>query len=521
LKKIFLIFLPFLLFSREITLEWLESKPRSIAKDYYIWRFLGQDITPKEAQRALEMTKRVTYKIFYRYAKKIKDPNISRIAQCLKMKPKKLVKQDAACIAAAITPYKMTKLSQNEKFTVFKKLRGYPVREEIKYLLPPHPERVLLKDPKEFLKIVNRVGSKFRKEHFNVSFNKQFAKQLSKYYGFKSYVKKVVFENLDRSAYSLMLLEPKYFDARSAFYLGLFAYKKNLLNIAQAFFKHSYKKSYYQSDKDRALFWLYKTGDKSALKKLLNSWDLNIYTLLAYEIANKKFTNYLYLFPPKKRCDINLSDPFEWYKVLRESKKKDLKKYSQKFECQNTQGAYALFLEKAFLYHLHPYVMPYEQYLLDEKLDNKALLYALARQESRFIPGSVSSSFALGAMQFMPFLAKDYAKRFKIKNFDLDMMFDEKTAVRFGRYHINYLYKRLKNPLFVAYAYNGGIGYTKRSVIPLFKSYSDPLLAMEFVTYDETRKYGKKVLANYYIYRKILGRPFSLLRFFKLKFPKD
>ena len=43
----------------------------------------------------------------------------------------------------------------------------------------------------------------------------------------------------------------------------------------------------------------------------------------------------------------------------------------------------------------------------------KSLIYALGRQESRFIPTSVSSSYAMGTMQIMPFLSKAIAKELK------------------------------------------------------------------------------------------------------------
>jgi len=39
----------------------------------------------------------------------------------------------------------------------------------------------------------------------------------------------------------------------------------------------------------------------------------------------------------------------------------------------------------------------------DYSTDRKALMLAIARQESKFIPASISRSFALGMMQFMPF----------------------------------------------------------------------------------------------------------------------
>ncbi len=70
----------------------------------------------------------------------------------------------------------------------------------------------------------------------------------------------------------------------------------------------------------------------------------------------------------------------------------------------------------------------------------------------------------------------------------------------------------MKHPLLVAYAYNGGIGFTRRMLKNgLFSKNSkfkqlEPFLSMELVPYKETRKYGKKVLANYYIYKHHLDK---------------
>jgi len=38
----------------------------------------------------------------------------------------------------------------------------------------------------------------------------------------------------------------------------------------------------------------------------------------------------------------------------------------------------------------------------------------------------------------------------------------------------------------------------------------DPFISMELVPYKESRKYGKKVLANYYIYLNLLGKKSTL-----------
>ena len=47
----------------QITQKWLDTKPRSIAKDFYIWRYLNQNITPDEAIWALGEARNVNTKL--------------------------------------------------------------------------------------------------------------------------------------------------------------------------------------------------------------------------------------------------------------------------------------------------------------------------------------------------------------------------------------------------------------------------------------------------------------------------
>ena len=518
--KLLWLFLPLWLIAKEISLDFLISKPRSQARDYYIWRFLDQNITPQEAQKALELTKRVNSKILRRYAQKIEDNAIKRAIDCLYMPAKKLINQDPSCIAAGINIAKFSKLSRKKRIKLFAKLQQFPIKDKLKFLLSPNPSLTLQFYPKEFLYIFLASGKSFRKKHFNKAYSKKFLLQLTKNYRFNSFAIKAVFEKLDKTVYSLLRLPPKLFNAQAAFYLGVAALQKKLPHIAQDFFLHSYTKAYYQNQKDRALFWLYKTThDKTYLQKLLNSKDCNIYLLLAYELMQKSFTNFTHLSTfASKTIDLNLSDPFIWYETYNKISSQDPNKLLREFNASNTANLYAIVYEKAHHYQKHPFITPYEKEL--RRISFKPLLYAIIRQESRFIPGAISSSYALGITQFMPFLAKHMAKRVGIKDFDLDMMFEEKIALQFGMKHLRYLKKYLLHPLFVAYAYNGGIGYLKRRVIPLFKRYSDPLMAMEFIPSTENREYGKKVLTNLAIYNKIFHKSFSLLHSLqKLKQP--
>jgi soluble lytic murein transglycosylase len=177
----------------------------------------------------------------------------------------------------------------------------------------------------------------------------------------------------------------------------------------------------------------------------------------------------------------------------------------------------AFVLERINYKSYNYFILPYKKYIQDYDKDKQALLLAIARQESRFIPSSVSSSYALGMMQFMPFLARATAKIKKIKDFDLDDMFNPGTAYSFAYDHIRYLQRKLKHPLFVAYAYNGGIGFTKRMLKSGFfqKGKYEPFISMELVPYGESRRYAKKVLSNYIVYKEILGEKVTLKNLLK------
>ncbi|SMC09575.1 lytic transglycosylase domain-containing protein [Nitratiruptor tergarcus] len=507
--KLLWLILPFALFAKEITLEFLKSKPRSTARDYYIWRYLDQNITPVQAQHALTLAKRVNKKILLRYAKKIEDNATKRAVLCLYKPISQLIKEDNTCLAAGMNIAKASLLQTKKRIALFKRLTGFSIQQDLKFMLTDNPFGVLHNNPQKFLEIFLSSSSKYRKRYFNRAYSKEFLKKLSQYPAFNAFATTAIFEEHNKIVFSLIRFSPQYFNAKSAFYIGLAAFKRGYPHIAQSFLQRSLAKAYFKKDRDKALFWLYKITKKEIfLNKLLKSKDLNIYTLLASYITGNKYTNF-YTPQLKGKKKIKLKDPFVWLAIKKRINSEDLTKLKKEFSYRNTQNVYAIIDEKLSSYTRHPFILPYEKYLQDQNTSQKALIYAIAKQESRFIPSAISSSYALGAMQFLPFLAKHIAKKQKIKNFDLDMMFDEKIALTFAKHHLHYLQSYLYHPLLVAYAYNGGIGYTKRSVIKIFHKY-EPLMAMEMIPSNENREYGKNVLANYIIYMKIFGKNLNL-----------
>jgi soluble lytic murein transglycosylase len=275
-------------------------------------------------------------------------------------------------------------------------------------------------------------------------------------------------------------------------------------------------------EKDKSLFWLYLlTKEKKYLSKLKESYHINMYTLLAADITHSRYPKTIITPRVSKGrvFGIDAKDPIDWAKMKAKMNHPDadLDDLADDCESQATIGMHTYLKAKACNYEKSYFPMPYRKTMKKFSKQRQALIYAIARQESRFIPASVSRSFALGMMQFMPFLIEHIAKE-KGEYMDLDMMFSPYKAIEYADFHLDYLNKYLYHPLFVAYAYNGGIGFTKRLIKKpnYFRTGAfEPYLSMEKMTNIEAREYGKRVLTNYVVYMNKLGISTRLLPFIK------
>ena len=101
---------------------------------------------------------------------------------------------------------------------------------------------------------------------------------------------------------------------------------------------------------------------------------------------------------------------------------------------------------------------------------------------------------------------------------DIGSNLGRRITLKYAKKHLLWLISKLgNNPLFVSYAYNGGIGFTKRKVIPYFGKLEkfEPFLSMEMVPYSESREYGKKVITNYIIYMNMFDKNITLHKLFQ------
>jgi len=140
---------------------------------------------------------------------------------------------------------------------------------------------------------------------------------------------------------------------------------------------------------------------------------------------------------------------------------------------------------------------------------DRALIYALVRQESRFNPKAKSPAGARGLMQLMPRTASFVARDRRLHGTERHRLFDPSTNLDLGQRYIRMLLSdaAIGGDLFMlAAAWNGGPGnlskWRRRS-----DHLNDPLFFIECLPSRETRIFIERVLANLWIYRDRLDQP--------------
>ncbi|MBZ7928349.1 lytic transglycosylase domain-containing protein [Campylobacter molothri] len=519
MKKICLLFLSFIyLNALEYDLKTLKKQDNSLAKDYYIYRLLEKKTLGKEEIENLKSH-------IFRYTGKIKTefekiipikPYINpKYIQCYTYTNNTILDANLSCQSVRLNSISFIEsLSNKDRDILAKKfdskrpdfsnlLLAFNFNKPMKYM-----------EEKDDVNGFYKLYKYLKTDDGDFDINASFVNKISNYNDFDNFAQTVIIQKqYPKFRYSLLQTNPKNTKEYTAFYLGINALTYNKDHIAYEFFKQAAQTFKSRSGRDNAIFWMWLIKkDEKDLQMLAQSNSLNIYSLYAKELTHTAFPKIETINVNKKKNDFNMQDPFAWQKLnktILEANATQLDVLAKKFDTEETLPIYAYILERKSKFKKHYFITPYYQYIKDYDIPRQALILAIARQESRFIPTAISVSYALGLMQFMPFLANHIGeKELKIPNFDQDFMFKPEIAFYFGNHHLDYLEKRLKSPLFIAYAYNGGIGFVTRLLAKddMFKNGKyEPFLSMELVPYQESRIYGKKVLANYIVYRHLLN----------------
>lgn len=533
--KFFVIFIfaPFAL--KAMDLAFIESKPKGIARDFYIYVYLEDNakISKDDALKLYNLIDNKSYKIMSLLKSRIPTQTLPsdapKDAKCRSKRLHELLISDDECFNMGFSLNYAIHLKPKDIERIespITKRRVEILRNRTKIL-----EKILDSSGEDFNAIYNAISNK------GAIFNTA-----------PKNLKNLSNKNFDKSLYHLIISKkyPKFTRALlrenivgvndwSAFALGLNELENGSKKKALAYFQQSADNASFKLMRDKSLFWLYKINevlkDKAKSDEFLNtlaqSTHFNLYSLYAVKKLNTNPKYYIIdenneIFKEitqKANAPFDISDPFAWQKMRSEiidiQNKESLVKVAKLLYHKESVPHLIFVLNRYFNFQKSFFVKPYKDNLT---FDDENLVYAVARQESAFIPSVISRSYALGMMQIMPFNVENFAKALKAENITYESMFDPRIALRFGDYYLAHLKKEFSHPLFVSYAYNGGPtfirGFLKDAKNFSAKNPLDPWLSMEFIPYEESRFYGFSVMANYLMYEQIDGESIDMDAFF-------
>jgi soluble lytic murein transglycosylase-like protein len=135
---------------------------------------------------------------------------------------------------------------------------------------------------------------------------------------------------------------------------------------------------------------------------------------------------------------------------------------------------------------------------------DKALVYALVNQESRFNPNIVSSAGAYGLMQLTAATAARLAGDKSLRRHPA-LLRDPALNLRLGQDYIAKLLTSVKGDVMRAVAaYNCGPGVIQKLTARMGQD-ADSLMMIESMPSGQTREYVQRVMAGYWTYRQIFG----------------
>lgn len=512
-----------------MSLKEIEKKPKGLARDFYIWEFISdKDTSLKDSIKAYSLVYKEIPKLKKALEAKGFHKSLPESVRCSKLTKEQLNNESERCVLFALKFAKVPSMSEDEvKFFKEKLQNNKSALNKINALRSKNIAQSMFDtlDAQEFAEVFNALSYETKKRLFDYQIKPFSVKKLAMQnkYAFSKIMQSIILDsNFLHFKRAILKIDVEGLDANTLFLIGINAVMLNNNTIALKYFERSRNAALNSFFKDRAIFWQYLLSKNDVYLHDLNASEyVSIFSIYANQKL-KKEPNYKIITSfenlSKKPVEFNIKDPFVW-QTLKDSmsKIKDSAQYEnvlKDYYHTNSLPHLAFFHNRFTKYAMNYYIMPYTDLYKWKNNKEKALTLAVAKQESNFIPAVVSTSYALGAMQIMPFNVEPFAKKLGLKNIKLDSMFDPAFAYQFGTMYLNDLMKEFSHPLFAAYAYNGGPGFLRRTLAKkqfFIKNRNyEPWLSLELIPIEESRFYGMKVLANYIIYNELLGSELNL-----------
>lgn len=515
---------------REFFDYYIKGKPKGIVRDFYIWQYLNENkLNAAQINEAYQLLNAKNAYLRNTLKKLGKTEKMPRDVECGNMNIQTALKQDNVCLA----------ISVRGRLAAFKTLNAKERQEVINRLSKAYPDTAkaikILSTQERTSKLFNENAIVFSMVYNALNANEKNSlhtnnpdKELKRLSSYKTYSFYHILNSvaLDSTMTSLkkMILASDVTEAphNTLFLLGINELRFGSKDKALTYFKRAKQKANNAFFVDRAVFWQYLVSkDKSYLEELLKSKNVNIFSIYAMQTLQKtpgytiitQLPSLALTEPP-----FDIRDPYVWQNItntmLYTSDPTKLAKVIPYFSYKETMPQLAYLLQRVDKHATNYYITPYEGLVHFKSKEEQSLVFAIAKQESHFIPTLISRSFALGIMQIMPANVKPFAKEMRLENIEYNDLFDPKISLEMGRHFIRQLDREYKHPLFIAYAYNGGPGFLRRTLAKheLFLKNRDyePWLSMELIPLEETRYYGMRVLANFIVYENLFGKDIQI-----------
>lgn len=301
-------------------IEFIESKPQGIVRDFYIYEYLQGEVSLDEVVKLYSLIDNKSPKIINLLMNKIPKEKLPKELYCKNLSYKELLESDDECfnlgfkliyaLNRKIDKKTMARIESQKTINQIKILESKSVLDSI-----------ISASGEDFGDIYFALGG--RTNIFNDTpkkleslSNKNFNKALyhlivsNKYPKFTQALSKVTIEGVnDWSFFALALNEINANNIKKAtnYFLQIVDSKNLFL-------------------RDKALFWIYKlTNDESILDRLANSRNFNLYSLYASRLLDRKpsveiitIDDPIFRGLDGDKNPIDISNPFEW-QIIRQN----------------------------------------------------------------------------------------------------------------------------------------------------------------------------------------------------------